>query len=195
MEESYVITTKKGKPSLVFGGYSYRVHKTTQENISWLCIKEKKSKCRGRVKTSVLHEIIPGTTTEHSCVPNQAELDVNRARHNCRKRAREEVSVPVNVIYKEEFSGLYSQGFEFVTEVPKYDSVKSVLCRDRRGAIGTDQNPKSSNEIVLPDELLTLPNGKSFLLADKTIRDKRMILFGGEDTAQLLEKQDATFFF
>lgn len=195
MEEPYVITTKKGKPSLVFGMYSYRVHKTTQEYISWLCIKEKKSKCRGRVKTTLQHAIIPATTMEHSCVPNKAELDVNRARHNCRKRAREEVSVPVNVIYKEEFSGLYSQGFELVTEVPKYDSMKTVLCRDRRGAIGTDQNPKSSNEIVFPDDLLTLPDGRSFLLADKTIRDKRMIIFGGEDTLQLLEKQDATYFF
>ena len=62
--------------------------------------------------------------TEHSCVPDIAEIDVNRKMETCRKRVREEVSVLVNKTFEEEISGLYDKGYDLVAQSQAWD--KSV---------------------------------------------------------------------
>jgi len=49
-------------------------------------------------KTNLKFEIMG--KTEHSCVPDIAQIDGNRKMEACRKRIREEVSVPVNKIFE-----------------------------------------------------------------------------------------------
>jgi hypothetical protein len=72
---------------------------------------------------------------------------------NCRKRAREGVSVPVHTIYTEELSDIYGKGYDMVTEIPNYDNVKTRLCEERRNVLDTEQNPEDSSKIVFSEEV------------------------------------------
>jgi hypothetical protein len=55
-----------------------------------------------------------------------------------------------------------------VTKIPKYESVKSRLCKERRKVLGTEQNPEDSSKIVFPEEVLRLANNSCFLRIDHT---------------------------
>jgi hypothetical protein len=55
-------------------------------------------------------------------------MEVKVKLENCIKRAGEDVSVPVHTVYKEELSDTYVTGCDMVTEISKYESVKTCLC-------------------------------------------------------------------
>jgi hypothetical protein len=141
-----VVSTRMGKPSLIFGGFQYRNHRQNSKLISWVCVKDKCGKCKGKLKTTLQYEIF--SKTDHSCVPNLAGMEVKVKLENCIKRAREDLSVPVHTVYKEELSDTYAKGYDMVTEIPKYESVKSRLCKERRKVLGTEQNPEDSSKTV-----------------------------------------------
>ena len=69
-----------------------------------------------------------------------------------------------------------------VTEMPKYESVKSRLCKERRKVLGTEQNPEDSSKIVFPEKVLRLANNSSFLRIDHTDDSgKKILVFAGKD--------------
>jgi hypothetical protein len=74
-------------------------------------------------------------TTDGSCVPHLAGIEVNVTLDNCRKRAREEVPVPVPVlaVYKEQLSFT-----DMATEITKCCNVKTGPCQERRKSLGTE---------------------------------------------------------
>jgi hypothetical protein len=79
-------------------------------------------------------------------------VEVKIKLENCIKRAREDVSVPIHTVYKEELSDTYAKGYNMVTEIPKYENVKTRLCKDRRKGLGTEQNPEDSSKIVFSED-------------------------------------------
>ena len=114
---------------------------------------------------------------------------------SAKKRVREEIASPVSRIFQEEIAKLYNKGYDLVAETPTYESVKSVLCRERRKVLGTLQNPTTCNEIEFPDELLSLPNKESFLIINFMIdQNKKIFVFAGEESKNLL-MNDKFFFF
>lgn len=188
-----VTSTKTGKPSLVLEGYQYRVHRKNEKCISWVCVKDKKEKCKGSLKTTIQYEVLQQMA--HTCIPNVAEVEVKKAIINCKKRVRDKVSVPVNVIYQEEFTSIYSKGYDLVAEVPKYSSAKGYLCKERRKKLGTVQNPENSLEIAFPKESLCLADNRSFLRIDNIdASGKRILVFAVSDAESML-KDGQTFFF
>lgn len=191
--ESEIFKTKRGNPCLMVDGYLYRQHRKSEKNISWLCVKDKKNNCRGKLQTNLQNEVL--RKNDHSCVPNLAEIEVRRKMEKCKKRAREDVSVPVSTIFNEELADIYSKGYDFVTCTPSYKSAKTALCRERRKTLGTTENPDDANDINLTSSLLTLQDGESFLRLDfKNDDGKRILVFGGEEAKRLLENGE-TFFF
>jgi hypothetical protein len=100
--ETAVVSNGMGKPSLIFGGYKYRINRKNSKLISWACVKDECGKCKGKLKTILQYEI--ASKTDHSCVPNLAGVEVEVKLENCIKRAREDVSVPVHTVYREELS-------------------------------------------------------------------------------------------
>lgn len=59
------------------------------------CVKDKKLHCKGRIKTTLKHTLV--SQIPHSYVPNTVKVDVKMAPTSCRKRTREEVSIPVYI--------------------------------------------------------------------------------------------------
>lgn len=174
MEKFDVIETTKGKPLALFKGYQYRRHRECKENVvSWLCVKEKSEKCKGRMKSkygSVLEEF------EHICKPDEAAVEVKQKLSSIRKRAREE-DLPISDIYQQEMMPLFHKGLDFVTELPLLTSVKSGLYRARRISQGIQKEPSSALEIEIPNELLLMNDGDNISLIDKQIGDSRIFGF------------------
>jgi hypothetical protein len=90
-------------------------------------------------------------------------MEVKIKLDNCRRRVREGVSVHVHTIYTEELSDIYARGHYMVTEIPKYDNVKTLLYNKRRNLLGTEQNPEDSSKIVFSEEVLRKANNSRFL--------------------------------
>lgn len=194
-QEPSVVQSTMNKPLLILGAYMYRIHRRKVDTIWWACRKDRQTGCKARLSTDLEYRVISKGRVEHSCVPDQAEIEVKITYETCRKRVREETSVPVNIIYKEEYSKIYSKGLNFVTKVPKYDSVKGTLCKERRKVLGTEQNPKNCVSVEFPSSLLELPNGEHFLIADRVINPgKRICIFGGMHANQLMSRGSICLF-
>ena len=128
-----IIETNRGKPCLLLDGYTYRLHRKRASYTGWLCINEKQSKCHGKLKVYVNGQMV--LTQPHRCVPNIAVTEIRKKMYVCKKRAREEITVPVSQIFKEEFQEVLSKGYDMVADMPIYDNVKSSLCKVRREAL------------------------------------------------------------
>jgi len=68
--------------------------------ISWMCVKYKCDKCKGKLETDILYVIV--SKTGYSCVPKLARMKVRVKLDINRKKNRENVSVRVHTIYKGE---------------------------------------------------------------------------------------------
>jgi hypothetical protein len=99
--------------------------------IRWVYGKEECSKCRGKLKTNIQYEIV--SKTDRSCVPNLAGVGVTVKLEKCRRKAMEDTSVPVHTIYKNELSDILTRWYDMITEIPKYDNVKTRLSRTAKG--------------------------------------------------------------
>lgn len=63
-------------------------------------LKDKSSNCKCKLRTNVRYEI--HSETDRSCVPNLTAVEVKVKLDNCIKRAREDASVPVGAVCKED---------------------------------------------------------------------------------------------
>ncbi len=61
-----VTETNKGKKSLIYDGYTYRIDRILKENdISWRCTNNK-TNCKARVRTDAESKVIIKSTGEHN---------------------------------------------------------------------------------------------------------------------------------
>ncbi|KAF6202851.1 hypothetical protein GE061_003256 [Apolygus lucorum] len=194
-----VTSTSRGKQALVFDGFRYRCHRKTEKCTSWVCVNDKKSRCPGSLKTTPNLTIL--SRTSHICTEvGTIEQEVIAKKEQCRKRASEELSVPVHVIFLKEFGELKDRGYDFVGHLPNYESMKSSLCSIRRKALGAEQNPVDSTSINIPPDVRTFIDGSDFLKIDDSQSDGcRILIFGISDAKNALETSttcflDGTFF-
>jgi hypothetical protein len=110
----------------------------------------------------------------------------------CRRKTKEDTSVSVHTIHKEELSDILTRWYDMVTEIPKYDNVKTRPSRMAKG-LGTGQIPEDSSKTVFPEDVLRPSNNSSFLLIGHT-DDLQiiMLVFGWKDCEYLLRIR--TFF-
>jgi hypothetical protein len=57
-----VVSTRMGKLSLIFSGYQYRIHRKNSK-LSWVSVKDKWVKCKGKLKTTLQYEMVSKRTT------------------------------------------------------------------------------------------------------------------------------------
>ena len=153
--------TKKQKCSAIYDGYQYRQHKINKQNvISWLCLKEKKEKCRGTLKSKE-GEVI--SVTNHSCKPDTAKIEIKQQLNNAKKRARmEDREIPD--IYREEMKPLCTKDYNFVADIPLFSSIKTSLYDARRKSRREEKEPKTTTDIVISEEMKKMDDGMGFLL-------------------------------
>jgi hypothetical protein len=89
------------------------------------------------------------------------------------------------------FEELQEKVYDLVAEVPKYQNVKSHLCKARRMALGTNQNPRTSADTSFPRQQVTFPDGSDFVVSDDRNEDQRLLVLAVEDARSFL-KEDET---
>lgn len=124
--------------------------------------------------------------TDHKCLPNVAQEDVDICLSQAKKRAREEIRSSVPQIFEEEMVPVFSKGLEFVTEIPNFRSIKGRLYDARRKTLGI-QSFKSRKEIVLPSTLT-----EDFLICDDG-GDNKILVFASSDDLKVLSENENFF--
>lgn len=66
---------------------------------------------RGNTQINLQNEVL--CENDHFCIANAAEIEVRREVENCKNK--EDISVLVNVIFKEEISKIFNEVYDFVT--------------------------------------------------------------------------------
>lgn len=188
------IESGKGRRQALYKGYKYCLKRTNKNGTkNWRCVNSNNNKeCSGSITTdtedkSVMYE------GKHNCskTPNAAYTDVEKCKFNCKKRAREELtSIPK--IFEEEFHQPKNSGFQFVTEMPDYTSMKSTLYRQRNKALGVPVLPKTQSELLIPENLTQFEDGHNFVLFD-TLNDERIICFGSQLGKESLQRAEIVF--
>ena len=87
------VITKRGNPFIGVDDYQLRRYREIEDTIAWICMKEKKEKCKRRVKTTKQFKIL--TKIPHSCVPNVSRNWNQKENGDVQKKVREYVSDPV----------------------------------------------------------------------------------------------------
>lgn len=96
------IKTRNGNSCLLLDGNRYRIVREKNEVITWRCVNNKKLKCRGSIKTSD-SVLIEGSVKNHICTQNDAEMEVREKMYICKKRAAEDINIPIHDLYRQEF--------------------------------------------------------------------------------------------
>lgn len=80
-----LIETTRNKPSVIDGsGFQYRqIRKHTNGVISWMCVNERKNKCKGTLKSRGKTVL---SITDHACTPNAKKTEVAKFLCAARKR-------------------------------------------------------------------------------------------------------------
>ncbi|GBL76271.1 hypothetical protein AVEN_234525-1 [Araneus ventricosus] len=87
---------------------------------------------------------------------------------------------------------LFNKGYDFVTNIPNFISVKTYFYVGRRKAQGEEREPKTAAEIDISEDVTKMEDGTNFLLAD-VCGEGRMLVFATEDGKNVL-KNYKTFF-
>lgn len=137
-----VIETEKGKPCALYNGHSYRRFRENKLGVvTWVCLKDKSLKCRGRLLTV---NDAPVKVSEHVCVPDDVSVDVKRAVFSAKKRVREDRDLQIRQIYDQEFQSLRNRGYD---RLPKFKNLKSTLYLNRNQA----QKKQPEDKNILQD--------------------------------------------
>ena len=49
---------KTGNRCIVVDGYQLRRYREKEDSVTWVCVKEKKEKCKGRIKTTKQFKVL-----------------------------------------------------------------------------------------------------------------------------------------
>ena len=163
MENIEIMKIRNDKDCLVTEGFRHHLFRKSDSKIAWRCWKAKSQKCKGTIPKNLKYAIIE--KTEHSWLPDSALIGINRKMETCRKRFREEISVPENKILQKDILELYEKSYDLVANILKYENVKSSLCKERRRILGTLQNPPDSVDIGFPENFNNSSKPRKFSLA------------------------------
>ena len=175
------LETQRGCPKLAYMGHKYtRLRKNKDGTETWRCVLRK---CGGFLTSLELNVV---RQTPHSCVPDEANVEVEKCLLQCKKRVRQELT-PIPQIFNTSLATIKDAGLEFVTEVPSFTSKKSAFYRERRKVLGA-VNFNSSTEIVIPPKL-----AENFLVLDDTADGQRILGFASQRGKENLEQNNSFF--
>lgn len=190
MDNIEFIETNKGKPAAIYQGIRYRMQRTfLNGNTRWVCSKEKSAKCRGSMITK--KESVK-TISKHCCKPDPVAMEVHKQIMVSKKRAREE-DAPIAKMYAEEVTSFFNQDYELLVEIPSKESFKHSLNRIKRKPHGPIKEATTAEEILIPDDLVVMEDGTSFLFADDRTDEGRIMVFSTKKGMEALENAEIVF--
>lgn len=172
----------RGKPSAHYNGYAYRMVRENKVGVmTWVCLRQKSEKCKGRLKSKNGRVI---RVSDHGCEVDEANLVVKKTVCRAKVRAREE-NTPISKLYSEvteEICQLHNRGYDCINKMPGQSTLKRYLYKQRSRAQKELRNIQDGIE-----EIQEISDGSGFLLTDD----------GAEDLAEekrKVEKSNNYFF-
>ena len=192
--------SNRGKPMLVRLGYVYRLKKSTTKVKYWVC---QSASCTAGIHTDKNDEFIK-PTGQHRHLSTPEHVELRDLKINVKNRIQDEtVSVPK--VYVEELarSNLSSTALTLAPSSVEaseffvlfycgniFCCIESGLNRVRRKL--TPPLPKSMN-FDIPDSYRQTLNNDRFICADKTTKNKRIIIFATDRQLEMLFESEWIF--
>lgn len=159
MGDFEVIQTTKKKPSAVHQGFQYRKYRTNKEDVvTWVCIREKSSRCYGRMKTKG-NEVLQATY--HVCKSDaENHTRLKKSTSVSKKRVREKRD---NTVSDQEVHCSFHR--DRLVDIPSYSLVDIISNRNNesRNFQRSSPKPMSSAEVSLLDNVSPKNSGSNCL--------------------------------
>lgn len=177
-DEMYKISTKRGKPKLLYKGYAYVCKRTASDKIVWVC---KYKGCFGHLHTTISLAII--SCAVHTHCP---DFEKNRSEYlmnNIIQRASTTSESPRDIIY----SSLSTYSTSDLKCLPIDSSIVDRIKRNRN----TKHQLPVSVQSDIPASIKNLATGELFLQHDSGISDpNRIVVFCESDNFIHIENSD-----
>lgn len=111
----------------------------------------------------------------------------------CRKRAWEEITVPVSAIYQQQTNTLLESRLDLITSILTYENIKTGLTQQRRQAHGVPQDATNAVTVAITDEVKFFEDGSLFLQCDDIVNGKRIVVFAHENLRKPFAERDTLF--
>ena len=184
--EPFFGMTAKRKPLLVFNGFAYTVDKNGKgDTVYWRC--EKRKDCKARCKT-VAGQVMK-IVNEHTHFPDASRPVVQRAKEEIRQRASSTVE-PTQAILQSVTNRLT---VDEASSLPRPSSMKKAIQRERLRAGNVPPNPRSLQELVIPEQFQQTTTGEQFLLFDSGPGEARILIFSTFNNLEMLSKCNSWF--
>ncbi|XP_054720557.1 uncharacterized protein LOC129230179 [Uloborus diversus] len=149
------IQSTPGDKLLIFDNYLYRINKKNNGRTFWKCTLKNYCKARITLKNDVTEKI----QGSHDHPPDEGKNLRKEFYHQLKKKSREEASVPVNKIYREELAK-FATSLEVASNLPDIRIAEKAMYRAR--ALTKPLIPKSLSDINLTDDWIKTKAGDNF---------------------------------
>lgn len=101
--------------------------------------------------------------------------------------AREDTNTSIANVNAGELGDLYKKGYEFVNEIHLFPQLNRTLYRQRYQAQREQNEPTSSEDVVLDEGDLKMVDGSSLPLVDDEEEEGRIIILAGAKRRECLK--------
>nr|XP_033788082.1 uncharacterized protein LOC117354520 isoform X1 [Geotrypetes seraphini] len=181
-----VIISQRGAENWVHEGYRYRCDRSNADgSSSWRCVRRN---CVGRRK-----RLLDGSSlaiTAHVHAPDNAKIAAEKMMADIRQLAVNTVEKPRQIIH----GTTTGSSLEAAKLLPSYTSIQRTIQRKRKRGNMSMGNPRSVQEILIPDHLKVTMRGEHFLLWDSGESDEnRIFIFSTQANINILEQNGHWF--
>ncbi|KAI6648616.1 hypothetical protein LOD99_7973 [Oopsacas minuta] len=182
---------KQGRTKAVRRGYQYLTHRRVGEITHWQC--KQRGECKSRVHTKET-EIVK-RTNEHLHVPDVQTTGCCEIKAGIKRKTRDTQDSSHHIIGE----GMLTASEGTTGKLPKLNSLKRTIQRQRASALSVLVEPTALSELVLPAEYQWTAKGEQFLLYDSGEDDAyRFLIFGPQRNLGVLQQSkiwlaDGTF--
>ncbi|KAI5643243.1 FLYWCH zinc finger domain-containing protein [Phthorimaea operculella] len=186
MASCEIIKSKNGKDQLVHQGHIYSVNKIVEDIYYWSCIKKCSEKCDVWLKTVLRenkHYIKNETVRNHNHMPDPDEIRVRRLHVQLRKRARNSMDSPAQIIQQ----CIQEIPTTSAPAMPSKKAMQTMIHRTRTKDL--PKLPKNVTVLEIPVQFHTI-HDTQFLIGHYSYNDETVSIFGTEENLRLLSKSD-----
>ena len=173
-----LIKSSRGGFKLTEGGYIYDKQRVCGEITHWQC--EKKSECKARLHTKEDH--IVKRTNDHLHGPDNTKVSCFETKIGIKRRAQTTHETSHHIIGDSVLE--LSEGTS--AKLPKLNSLKRTLQRQREKENAAPAQPTSLEELVIPLEYTKTGKGDNFLLYDSGPNLHPILILGTHRNIEML---------
>ncbi|XP_018905098.2 uncharacterized protein [Bemisia tabaci] len=181
------VNSSKGKQQVVYKGYLYSTEKKLSQSEIWKCVENWSKRCRGRLHTRKMEFL--QTVGTHNHPPDPAKIRAKKFM----SQLKEDSKVTGESTHSVISTALADFPTSCSNELPKMSSIKRNVQRTRVKATGAPPNPKSREDLIIPEEYRVTVDEKPFLLFDSGSEKKRILIFSTEENLNHLCSADHWF--